>query len=189
MRLAVFLVCSGIGYLMGQYLPDPVGAYVRVLVPYHLFLLYLVAMENEKAGLSMPLVQTIVTHTACLALLIGLGMGRRYVPFFGLISLFVPGLAPFEAEWLFSGGAKTEEKKAAPVVHVAAEESADEYAEFMKYMAGPKRQGRVQPVENREKLGAGNWERQIAQSRTTIRVYSLRLFGQGSRSNEHKPRS
>jgi hypothetical protein len=142
MKLAVFLVCSGIGYLVGHYLPDPVGAYARVLSPYHLFLAYLVVMENEKAEFSMPVGQTIVTHMACLALLIGLAMGRRYVPFFGLLGLFVPGLAPFQAEWLFSGGARTSVKKPEPVVHVEAEESADEYAEFMKYMAGPKREFR-----------------------------------------------
>jgi hypothetical protein len=142
MKYGVYIVCSGIGYLVGQYLPEPVGAYARVLVPYHLFLLYIVVMDNEKTGLSFPMGQTIVTHTACLALLIGLAMGRRYVPFFGLIGLFVPALAPFEAEWLFSGGAKMEEKKPAPVVRVEAEESADEYAEFMKYMAGSKREFR-----------------------------------------------
>jgi hypothetical protein len=67
-------------------------------------------------------------------------MGRRYVPFFGLIGLFVPGLAPFEAEWLFSGGAKTEEKKVEPAVHVEIKETSDEYAEFMKYISGSKRE-------------------------------------------------
>ena len=142
MRLAVLVVCSVIGYLVGSYLPEPIGAYARVVVPYHLFLAYLVIMENERSELSFPLGQTIVTHMACLALLIGLAMGRRYVPFFGLLGLFVPALAPFEAEWLFSGNAKTAEKKPEPVVHVAAEESAEEYAEFMKYMAGSKREFR-----------------------------------------------
>ena len=140
MRLAVFVVCSGIGYLVGHYLPQPFGAYAQVLIPFHLFLFYLIVMENEKAGLSLSMGQTIVTHLACLALLIGIAMGRRYVPFFGLVGLLVPGLAPFEAEWLFSGNAKTEEKKSEPVIHVTAEETADEYAEFMKYMSGPRRE-------------------------------------------------
>jgi hypothetical protein len=142
MKLAVFLVCSGIGYLVGQYLPDPMGAYARILVPYHLFLIYIIVMENEKTGLSLPLGQTIATHLACLALLIGIAMGRRYVPFFGLLGLFIPGLAPFEADWLFSGGAKPAAIKAEPVVQLEADETADEYAEFMKYMAGSKREFR-----------------------------------------------
>lgn len=141
-KTVVFLVCSGIGFAVGHYVPEPFGAYLRVLVPYHLFLVYLVAMENAETGLSLPIGQTIATHFACLALLVGLAMGRRYVPFFGLLGLFVPGLAPFEAEWLFSGGANTKEKRPEPVVHVAAPESADEYAEFMKYMSGSKREFR-----------------------------------------------
>jgi len=136
----VFLLCSAIGYFVGQYVPEPFGAYLRILVPYHLFLLYLVFLENDKAGMSMPMGQTIVTHLACLALLVGIAMGRRYVPFFGLIGLFVPALAPFEAEWLFSGGAKKVEENTEPVVQVNAAETADEYAEFMKYMSGSKRE-------------------------------------------------
>lgn len=142
MRLAVFVVCSGIGYLVGHYLPQPFGAYAQVLIPYHVFLVYLVVMENEKSGLSMPMGQTITTHLACLALLIGMAMGRRHVPFFGLLGLLVPALAPFEAEWLFSGNAKTEAKKPEPVAQVTTEETADEYAEFMKYMSGPTREFR-----------------------------------------------
>jgi hypothetical protein len=136
----VFLVCSCIGYFVGHYVPEPFGAYLRILVPYHLFLLYLVFMENDQAGLSMPIGQTIVTHLACLALLVGIAMGRRYVPFFGLIGLFVPALAPFEAEWLFSGSGKPVEEKRQPVVHVVEPETADEYSEFMKYMSGSKRE-------------------------------------------------
>jgi hypothetical protein len=140
MRLAVFVVCSAIGYLVGHYLPEPFGAYAQVLVPYHVFLAYLVVMENEKSGFSYPMGQTIVTHLAFLALLIGLAMGRRYVPFFGLIGLFIPGLAPFEAEWLFSGNAKSAEKKPEPAARVEVKQSPDEYAEFMKYMSGSKRE-------------------------------------------------
>ena len=135
----VFLVSSCIGYFVGHYVPEPFGAYLRVLVPYHLFLLYLVFLENDQAGLSMPMGQTIVTHVACLALLVGIAIGRRYVPFFGLVGLFIPGLAPFEAEWLFSGNTKPVEKTQ-PVVHVVEPETADEYAEFMKYMSGSKRE-------------------------------------------------
>ena len=138
-KTLVFLVCSCIGYFVGQYVPEPFGAYLRILVPYHLFLLYLVFMENDEAGLTMPMGQTIVTHLACLGLLIGVAMGRRYVPLFGLVGLFIPALAPFEAEWLFSGAAKPVEK-AQPVVHVVEPETGDEYADFMKYMSSSKRE-------------------------------------------------
>ena len=58
----------------------------------------------------MPVGQTILTHAACLAVIVGLGMGRHAIPFFGIIRLFVPGIAPFEVTWLFGGETK---KKAA----------------------------------------------------------------------------
>ena len=138
----VCLVCSVIGYFVGQYVPEPFGAYLRILVPYHLFLLYLVFLENEKAGMSLPMGQTVLSHLACLALLVGMAIARRYLPFFGLIGLFIPALAPFEAEWLFSGNGKPAEPKTEPAVQVAAAETADEYAEFMKYMSGSKREFR-----------------------------------------------
>jgi hypothetical protein len=147
MKLVVLIVCSGIGYLMGLSLPGPLGAYARVLIPYHLFLLYMVKVDNETSGRSFPIGQTVITHIACVALLVGIAMGRRYVPFFGVIGLFIPGLAPFEAEWLFNGEARIESKEPAPAVQVVERESPDEYAEFMKYMSGPKREFR--------KLGIG----------------------------------
>ena len=107
MRLAVFLVCSGVGYLLGHYLPEPWASYVSILVSYHLFLAFLLITAEHEPGFSFPPILSIVaTHAACLALLIGLAMGRRYVPILGLVRIFVPGLAPFECEWLFSAGKK-----------------------------------------------------------------------------------
>jgi hypothetical protein len=111
MKLVVFAICSGIGYLLGQYLPAPWATYVSILVSYHLFLGWLVITADHDAGFSMPVLHTLVTHAACLAVLIGLAMGRRYIPFLGLVRMFVPGLAPFECDWLFSGGRV---KKAVP---------------------------------------------------------------------------
>jgi len=107
MRLIVFLICSGIGYLLGQYLPDPWATYVSILVSYHLFLAWLVITAEHEGGLSLPIFHTVLTHAACLAVLIGLAMGRRYIPLLGLVRIFVPGLAPFECNWLFSGGMAT----------------------------------------------------------------------------------
>ena len=107
MKAIVCLVCSGIGYLLARYLPDgPWAAYVPLLVSYHLFLAYLAITKNQKVGLSMPIGQTVITHSAFLAVLVSLAIGRHYVPFFGVIRIFIPALAPFEATWLFSGEAK-----------------------------------------------------------------------------------
>jgi hypothetical protein len=123
MRLAVFLVCSGIGYLLGHYLPEPWASYVSILVSYHLFLAYLLITAEHEPGFSFPpIISIVLTHAACLALLIGLAMRRRYVPILGLVRIFVPGLAPFECEWLFSGGKK---KKVAPGSEVTSQAEAD----------------------------------------------------------------
>jgi hypothetical protein len=36
-----------------------------------------------------------------IALLTGIAYARTYIPFFGVIRLLVPALAPFEVKWLF----------------------------------------------------------------------------------------
>lgn len=116
MKGLVCLLCSGLGYLLAKQLPyGPWSAYVPLLVSYHLFLAYLAFAENQKTGLSMPIGQTLITHSAFLALLISLAVGRHYVPFFGLIRIFIPALAPFEANWLFSGNhAQKPKQQASP---------------------------------------------------------------------------
>ena len=115
-KTAVFLVCSGIGYLLGHYLPVGAwSAYVSILVSYHLFLGWLVFTAEHKAGFSLPVFSTILTHSAFLAILIGLAFGRESVPLFGLIRIFIPGLASFESTWLFGGGRKSKEVPPEPI--------------------------------------------------------------------------
>ena len=108
MRLAVFLVCSGVGYLLGHYLPEPWASYR--FHPGLVSSLPRISIDYSRARTWIasfpPILSIVVTHAACLALLIGLAMGRRYVPILGLVRIFVPGLAPFECEWLFSAGKK-----------------------------------------------------------------------------------
>ena len=85
-------------------LPDtPWATYTYILVTYHLILAFKVFTADKKAGLSMPIGQTILTHAACLAVIVGIAVLRRHIPFFGIIRYFIPGIAPFEAEWLFTG--------------------------------------------------------------------------------------
>jgi hypothetical protein len=120
MKSVIFLVCAGIGYLAGHFFGDgPWVTFVSMLVTYHLFLGFLLITAEHEAGFSMPVGQTIVSHAACLALIIGLGMGRHTIPFFGLIRIFIPGLAPFEVNWLFSGEKKREAAQNAAVAAMA----------------------------------------------------------------------
>jgi hypothetical protein len=102
----------------------PAGAwstFVSILVSYHLFLIWLVITAEHKTGLSLPIGSTILTHLACLAVVVTLGIGRNVIPYFGLIRYFIPAMAPFECKWLFSANpAKLaeEKKKEIPVAAV-----------------------------------------------------------------------
>ncbi len=180
MKLAVFLICSGVGYLLGHYLPDPWAAYVSILVSYHLFLGWLLITADHEAGFSFPILSTVVTHLACLALLIGLAMGQRYVPFLGLVRIFVPGLAPFECNWLFSGGRKKKDAAEAPVdpqtvasgtataataapAPVEPEYTFDDHDEWQRYLAKPNRPFRKAGLPIGEEFK--RWHAARAQSR------------------------
>ena len=147
MKSIVFLICAGIGYLIGHFFGDgPWVTYISLLVTYHLFLGFLLITAEHEAGFSMPIGQTILSHAACLAVLIGLGMGRHAIPFFYIIRLFIPGLAPFEVKWLFGGeikkktsqaGAGAETSVAAAPVAVAPAKfssSAQDYEAFLKIL-------------------------------------------------------
>ncbi len=140
MAILAYVISAAIGYALGHYLLDgAAAAYASILVSYHLFLGFLVFAADQKKGLSMPIMQTIMTHSAVLGLLIALPYMRAHVPFFGLIGLLVPGLAPFETKWLFSGDGKvTNDNKADDEIpmHNA---SADEHEAFRKYLTQKER--------------------------------------------------
>ncbi len=104
-----FLISAGLGYLAGTYLPDgPYAVYGSILISYHLFLAWLVISADGDTGISLPLIQAVATHLACLVLIAGFGMGRHVIPYFGYLRYGIAGMAIFERGWLFSGGIKTE---------------------------------------------------------------------------------
>jgi hypothetical protein len=140
MKFMVGVICALVGIIVGQYmLVGTPAVYASMLLSFHLYLGYLVVMENREKGLSLPLGSTVLTHAACLALLLGLVELRHHLAFFWVIQYFVPALAPFEAEWLFSGGRKKPGFEApAPQVPMP-EGTADDYDEFLKYLTQEKR--------------------------------------------------
>jgi len=139
MKAAVFVFCSLIGFVIGHYiLHGAVAAYASVLISYHLYLAFLIAVAENEKGLSLSLGTAILSHGAFLALLIGLPYLRERVPFFGLISLLVPGLAPFEAMWLFSGSGEGEKTESTSNTTYA-ESTVEEQEAFRMYMQqGPR---------------------------------------------------
>jgi hypothetical protein len=135
MRILAYLFATAIGYALGHYLLDgPAAAYASILVSYHLLLAFLVITAEQKKGFSMPIGHTIATHAAVLALLIGLAYMREQVPLFGLISLMVPALAPFETQWLFSGDGrvtKDNEEETETPIHTASLEDREAFRDYM----------------------------------------------------------
>jgi hypothetical protein len=76
--LLAFVVCGGIGYFVGTLAPDGApSVYISILVAYHLFLAWLIfgktanyEQGDKQAGLSLPLRHTLLTHTACLVVIL-----------------------------------------------------------------------------------------------------------------------
>jgi hypothetical protein len=88
------------GYFVGRLMPPGWWAiYMSILVSYHLFLAWLVLTADHDAGISMPIVSTITTHLACMVVVVGLGMGRHFVPFLQRLSLWNRGSGNLRA-WL-----------------------------------------------------------------------------------------
>ena len=161
----VYVFCAALGYLAGHlFLTGSWAILVSILVSYHLFLGYLVLTAEHKAGFSLPVGSTLFTHVACLAIVACLGIGGRHIPFFRMISLCIPALAPFECRWLFSSG-KTEEavKADAPLNTAFAEATREDYAEWMNFAVKQKppfpRPGVSLPAEYERWLIARNKSR------------------------------
>lgn len=140
MKIFAYILSVLAGLAIGHYLlQGAAAAFGSVLISYHLYLLCLVTMAKQEKGLSLPAGRTILTHPAFLLAVIGIPYVRAEIPFFSLISLLVPGLAPFETMWLFSGQSqparKAEELK--PVDTASA--TAEDHQEFVAYLRSGRR--------------------------------------------------
>jgi hypothetical protein len=96
---------------------------VSILVSYHLFLAWRVVTAEHEVGFSLPILSTIVTHLACVSLVVVLAFGRGVIPFFWIVRYAIPALAPFERDWLFKANKKKKEEEVpsfAPSAAVAA---------------------------------------------------------------------
>jgi hypothetical protein len=147
MRFVVFLICSTIGFVIGHYLlTGAAAAYVSVIVSYHLYLAYLVVTTVYKAGISLPVGQTTMTHLAFLFLVISLPYLRQHIPFFSIVTLFVPALAPFEANWLFNREKNSMREEdwqdnalSQPAEQLLRAATAEDHEAFLAYMRRPDR--------------------------------------------------
>jgi hypothetical protein len=141
-----FLICGVLGYAVAGLLPaGPWSVFVSMLVFYHLFIAWLLINASRKAHLALPMTMAVVTHLACLVVVVLYGMGASVIPYFWLLRYVIVVLALFERNWLFGGGAK--EIAAVPVVAPASADAADAIAEataddqeaWLQYLAQPNR--------------------------------------------------
>jgi hypothetical protein len=164
-KAVVYVVCSILGFLVGHYfLTGTWAACVSILISYHLFLGWLLLTAEHKKGFSLPIGSTILTHSACLALVVTLGIGRSYIPFFSLIRFCIPALAPFECTWLFSGNTAKKDvtTKKVPVattvnavsVDVAmAEATIEDHDAWLHHLAQPNRPLKRAGLSTKEEYG------------------------------------
>lgn len=137
--VVAFMFSVVLGYLAGTFVP-PGGwsVYVSILVSYHLFLAWLVITAEHEIGVSLPISSTILTHLACLALILPLGMGRHFVPFFGVLRYSIAALAIFERGWLFSGNAAKPKPQEIPIPTPVVSSTGEDYQEWLRYLAQQK---------------------------------------------------
>jgi len=101
---AAFVISGLAGFFAGTLVSDANwSVYVSILVSYHLFLAWLVFNQSGRAGLSMPLWMTVLTHAACMVVALGPAvMAEHSALGFGIFRYGIAALAIFETGWLFS---------------------------------------------------------------------------------------
>ena len=190
--LAAFLVCAAIGFFAGCFAPHDSAAslYITVLVAYHLFLAWLIFLSGtsfseggdaqKAAAISLPIGQTLLTHAACLAVILGtvataahklalmnaphddsaMPNTQGYVMYqvAKAICGAMAGFALFERRWLFSAepsvrpAATVIETGPSPVLEAA---TADDAREWHQYLAQQKPGSR--PVGSSVKAEYERW--------------------------------
>lgn len=173
--IVAFIVCAAIGFFAGSFAPQDSGAslYITVLVAYHLFLVWLIFLSGtsfsndgdaqKAAGISLPVWQTLLTHVACLAVILGTVATaahklaapatahgdtpapdpQSYIIYqvARAIAGAMAGFAIFERRWLFSAEHPTHaaprepEAPPSPVLQAA---TADDMREWQQYLAQQK---------------------------------------------------
>jgi hypothetical protein len=177
---AAFAIAVLIGYFAGTFAPTGSAAslYITVLISYHLFLAWLVFFSSnslgddshKRAAISLPIGQTLLTHAACLAVILGpIATAVHALPHYSqahdtmtmadmaairlkfrlaeALCGLAAGLAIYERRWLFSAeGAQFPPKPGdAPVAApspVLQAASGDDFAEWQHYLAEQKRSAR-----------------------------------------------
>ena len=164
-----FIACVGAGFIAGSSLSQSpsTSLYITVLVSYHLFLVWLVFFSGtnfsfvddatNKTGIALPFLQTLLTHAACLAIILSpvatavhrldqihaaqSGTGSHpdgYVVYQVVKAICgaMGGLAIFERRWLFSAEHSAHHASPAPSPSdTMPAATADDVREWHAYLA------------------------------------------------------
>jgi hypothetical protein len=76
--------------------------YVFSLLYYHVALAIALGGGDRKFKWSLINFEAVLTHIACVTVVMSLSFGKHYVPLLGLVRYFVPAIAPFEKNWLLT---------------------------------------------------------------------------------------
>ncbi len=162
-----FFLANLLGFLVGTLMPQGSWAiYTSILVSYHLYLAWLIVLDDHKAGVSLPIVSTIITHAACLVVILPLGMGRHYIPFFSIFRYTIAALAIFERKWLFREESSQRRQQAAPTTTPVIVDTAEDYRDWLQHLAQQK-PGWRKP-ESSLKAEYEQWLLARAKSRLTV---------------------
>jgi len=166
-----FIVCAGVGYFAGSFAPQGSGAslFITTLIAYHLFLVWLLFVSGtsfsddgearKEAALALPIGQTLLTHAACLAIILGsvATAAHKLAQFTATpadplaphpdgyivyqaakaICGAMAGLAIFERRWLFSAEPTMQVAAPieAPVSQVLRASTADDMRDWQQHLA------------------------------------------------------
>jgi hypothetical protein len=137
--IVAFVFAGLLGYLAGRLVPlGWWSIYVSILVSYHLFLAWLVLTAEHDAGLSLPIVSTIVTHLAFMILVVTLGLARHVSPLFSYLRYAIAALAIFERGWLFQANPVKPKEPEVVVPTPKFQSTAEDEEAWLRYVAQQK---------------------------------------------------
>lgn len=164
--LFAFVVCGAIGFVAAQFLPAGAWAvFGSILISYHLFLGWLLVSAEQETGISLPIFSTILTHLACMVVVVGFGMGRNHIPFFSLLRWGIASLAIFERGWLFSGRGQRTVAVASVADAPAIADNAEDYQAWLHHLAQRKPSANKPGMTLKDEYQA--WLAARAKARTT----------------------
>jgi len=110
----ILLIAIGGGYYVSTLLPDAGWSLIlSILVTYHLYLAWTIFSAGDRS-LAMSVPMAVVTHLACLAVVIAGAVLRiprgllmllsMFIPAVGILKFSLVAMVLFERVWLFSGG-------------------------------------------------------------------------------------